>query len=270
VTEELAIEDSGTAWRQLDAELDRWQPGQATFWWRDDDAVSPGLALDRLLGLGPQPLALAVIPAEMKPSLPDRLTALPVDVLQHGFAHHNHEPPERKKAELGDARPADAVLAELAEGWRRLGTAFGKSALPVLVPPWNRISDALIRLLPESGYRGLSTYGPRQPAAVALPAESLQSGVVQVNTHVDIIDWRTRRFRGLGIVIDRVLHHLQARREGHADAAEPTGLLTHHLAMDDDAFAFTAAFLERTARHPAVQWLSARDIFTARTGFASE
>ena len=269
MTEDAAIGVSQTAWQRLDAELDHWQPGQATFWWRDDDAISPGLDLDRLLGLGPQPLALAVIPAGMKPSLPDRLTGLPVDVLQHGYAHRNHEPPERKKAELGGARPAPVVLEELAGGWQRLAALFGDRALPVLVPPWNRISDSVVRLLPEGGYRGLSTYGPRQPAA-GLPAESLQSGVVQVNTHVDIIDWQSRRFRGLGIVIDRVLHHLEARREGRADAREPTGLLTHHLAMDDDAFAFTAAFLERTARHPAVRWLPARDIFTARTGFASE
>lgn len=269
MTEEVEIGVSETAWQRLDAELDRWQPGQATFWWRDDDAISPGLALDRLLGLGPQPLALAVIPAEIKPSLPDRLAGLPVDVLQHGYAHRNHEPPERKKAELGDARSAPVVLEELAEGWRRLSSRFGDRALPVLVPPWNRISDSLVRLLPGSGYRGLSTYEPRQAAIIA-SADSLQSGVVQVNTHVDIIDWQSRRFRGLGIVIDRVLYHLQARRAGHADAREPTGLLTHHLAMDDDAFGFTAAFLERTGRHPAVQWLRAHDIFTARTGFASE
>ena len=48
--------------------------------------------------------------------------------------------------------------------------------------------------------------------------------------------------------------HLAQRRTGEADVEEPTGLLTHHLAMDDASFAFTAEFLKRTAAHPAVQW----------------
>jgi hypothetical protein len=256
------------AWQRLAAELDRWPPGRASFWWRDDDAVAPSAALDRLLGLGPQPLALAVIPANMDPALPDCLAGRRIDVLQHGFAHRNHEPPGRKKAELGAARPPAAVLDELGAGWRRLAAAFGERALPVLVPPWNRTTALLIGLLPDAGYRGLSTYGPRRPAS-SQPKESGRSGVVQVNTHVDIVDWQNRRFIGRESAIEHVLDHLRARRESHADAAEPTGLLTHHLAMDEAAFAFTAAFLARTARHPAVQWLPAEDIFGARTGLAS-
>ncbi len=82
------------AWQRLADELDRWAPGTATFWWRDDDAVAPSPALDRLLGLGSQPLALAVIPAEMVPELAGYLTGRKVDVLQHGYAHRNHEPPD--------------------------------------------------------------------------------------------------------------------------------------------------------------------------------
>ena len=42
-----------TGWQALAGELDRWQRAgrRADFWWRDDDAVAPGLALERLLGL---------------------------------------------------------------------------------------------------------------------------------------------------------------------------------------------------------------------------
>jgi len=256
------------AWGRLAAELELWAPGQASFWWRDDDAVAPTAALDRLLALGPQPLALAVIPANLDPALPAHLSGRRVDVLQHGYAHRNHEPPEQKKAELGEARPAGAVLEELRAGWQRLAAAFADRALPVLVPPWNRITTPLIRDLPDWGYQGLSTYGPRQPFPF-LPGESGRSEVRQANTHVDIIDWQGRCFRGAPAVIDRVLDHLRARREGRVDAAEPTGLLTHHLAMDDAAFDFTAEFLERTARHPAVHWRSAGDIFRRGTGLAS-
>jgi peptidoglycan/xylan/chitin deacetylase (PgdA/CDA1 family) len=242
------------AWDRLAAELDRWEPGHASLWWRDDDATAPSEALERLLGLGTQPLALAVIPAALSPDLPRALAGRPVHVLQHGFAHRNHEPPGNKKAELGGARPAPAVLAELARGRRRLAAAFGARALRVLVPPWNRIAPEVAGLLAAEGYAGLSTYGPRPARAPA--------GLAQANTHVDIVDWRAGRgFVGLDAAVDLAVRHLAARRRGDAEAAEPTGLLTHHLTMDQAAFDFTAELLLRTGRHPAVQWLGPDDIF---------
>ncbi|MFI5017857.1 MAG: polysaccharide deacetylase family protein [Dongiales bacterium] len=257
------------AWQRLVGELDRWAPGTASFWWRDDDAVAPSPALERLLGLGSQPIALAVIPAEMSPALAGFLAgphfAGRVDVLQHGYAHRNHEPPEAKKAELGAARPSTAVLEELGRGARLLAAAFGTQALPVLVPPWNRIVEPVIDLLAGEGYRGLSTQGFQPPEAA-----SWRRGILQVNTHVDIVDWRGGRgFIGREAAIEGTVGHLAARREGRAAAAEPTGLLTHHLVLEDAAFDFTAEFLARTAEHPAVQWRSARDIFAPGIGFAA-
>ena len=252
------------AWQRLAGELDRWAPGTASFWWRDDDAVAPSPALDRLLGLGSQPIALAVIPAEMAPELAGFLANRKVDVLQHGYAHRNHEPPTAKKAELGAARPSAAVLDELGRGARLLAAAFGTQALPVLVPPWNRIAEALIDLLAGAGYRGLSTQGVQPPKAA-----SPQRGILRVNTHVDIVDWRGGRgFIGLDLAIDRTVGHLAARRQGRVAADEPTGLLTHHLVLEEAAFDFMAEFLARTAEHPAVQWRAARDIFAPGTGFA--
>jgi len=247
------------AWRALEQELDRWPPGGAEFWWRDDDATAPSAALDRLRGLGAQPLALAVIPALLNPELPGFLAdgegKAPVEVLQHGFAHRNHEPHSAKKAELGPARPAATVLAELACGRLTLAKSFGEQALGVLVPPWNRIDRSLAADLAEAGYRGLSTFGPR-------PGERLR--LAQVNTHIDIVDWRAgRAFIGAEAAVGLAVDHLVARRLGRVDAREPTGLLTHHLVMDAAAFDFTAEFLARTARHSAVQWRPARHIFAA-------
>jgi hypothetical protein len=196
-----------------------------------------------------------------------------VDVLQHGYAHRNHEPPEAKKAELGAARASAAVLEELGRGARLLAATFGTQALPVLVPPWNRIAEPLIELLPGEGYRGLSTQGAQPPEAApprVNPAASRQRGILQVNTHVDIVDWRGGRgFIGGEAAIDLAVGHLAARRQGRIAAREPTGLLTHHLVLPDAAFDFTAEFLARTAEHPAVQWRAARDIFAPGTGFAS-
>jgi hypothetical protein len=248
-----------TSWEKFFAELDRWPAGKATFWWRDDDATIPTAALDRLLSLSDLPLALAVVPAHMRVALAERLAGSRVDVLQHGFSHENHQPRDQKQAEFGDARPLGVMREELARGWQRLAMLFGRRALRVLVPPWNRIDARLVATLGEQGYAGLSTAKPREAAG---------GGLFQANTHIDIIDWlkHPRQFVGIEVALDRAIDHLAARRAGTVDADEPTGLLTHHLAMDEAAFAFTAEFLTRSAAHPAVQWRAARDIFPAGRG----
>ena len=99
-----------TDWDKLQQELDRWPEGKATFWWRDDDATAPSPALSRLMALGPQPLAIAVIPARVDSALPGMLNETRIDVLQHGYAHVNHEPDGGKKAEPDKPRPAVNLL----------------------------------------------------------------------------------------------------------------------------------------------------------------
>lgn len=245
-----------TGWDELWDELDRWPSGQATFWWRDDDATAPSPALARLIALAAQPLALAVIPARAERALAGLLDERPIDVLQHGYDHVNYEPAGKKKSELGPARPADAVIAALADGRRRMEGLFGPRFLPVMVPPWNRIAEGVVARLPEAGFRGLSAYRARPRTA--------SPTLLRVNTHADILDWRAGgRFLGERAAIALVVEHLAARRRGEADPAEPTGLLTHHARMDDDAFAFARELLLRLSSHPAVQWRAARDIFRA-------
>ena len=61
-------------WSDLTDELDAWRAeGRiASLWWRDDDAVAPAPALDRLAGLAGEhgvTVGLAVIPALVQPSL---------------------------------------------------------------------------------------------------------------------------------------------------------------------------------------------------------
>ena len=248
-----------TPWEKFFEELDRWPAGKATFWWRDDDATAASAALDRLLGLRELPLAIAVVPAHMRVTLAERLVGNRVDVLQHGFSHVNHQPRTQKKAELGDARPLEIMQDELARGRQRLEALFGRRALRVLVPPWNRIDGRLVATLAGQGYAGLSTSQPR---------EAVGDGLFRANTHVDIVNWlkRPRQFVGVKAALDLAIAHLAARRAGTVDAEEPTGFLTHHRAMDDAAFAFTAEFLTRSTAHPAVQWRAARDIFPAGRG----
>ncbi len=248
-------------WHDLERELDAWQATDhvATFWWRDDDAVSATPALERLLALAQEaaaPLALAVIPAAAEPSLVRRLDgASQVAVLQHGYAHLNHAPPERRKCELGPERPTATVLDELSAGGKRMRALFGGRALAVLVPPWNRIDGAVARSLPGAGFRGLSTLGPR-PERWGAP------GLRQVDVHVDLVDWRGGRgFVGLSAALDQVLGHLAARRGGSADGDEPTGLMTHHLVHDAGCWDFVAEFLARTRARPSARWLTAGELF---------
>ncbi len=247
-----------TDWDDLARELDAWAAAgrTASFWWRDDDATQTTQALDRLLALRAKakaPLAIAVIPGRAQPDLAERLAReADVAVLQHGWLHLNHAPPGAPKAELGAHRPSAFVLGELSRGQLALDRLFGRAWLKVLVPPHNRIAPEVARGLPLAGYCGLSTYNARQ---------SEIRGLIQVNAHIDIMNWTTRAFAGVENALTLALRHLGAKRTGSADADEPTGLLTHHLAHDGPAWDFTAAFLARVGAHPAARWSAVPALF---------
>ncbi|MGH7318106.1 MAG: polysaccharide deacetylase family protein [Candidatus Rokuibacteriota bacterium] len=264
-----------SAWHALAGELDTWRAeGRvASFWWRDDDAGPPDPALGRLLDLAARvglPLGLAVVPAWLTTDASARILAAPdaVVVLQHGFAHANHESQipagERKvrPAECGAARPLAVVLAEMHAGRERLGLALANRLLPVFVPPWNRIAPAVLRALPGLGYGAVSTFGPR---ITVEPVPGLQ----QLNCHADPIAWReAKRFLGSEATLERLRGHLVDRREGRADAREPTGLLTHHRDMTPTLWVFLTTLLERLRAHPGVTFPLLRAVFSPEGGCA--
>lgn len=248
-----------SSWDQLRTELDLWQSeGRvATAWWRDDDAVTVTPELETLLGFEQDykvPLALAVIPASLQDDLVERLVeTIDTRVLQHGWAHQNNMPEGRKKQELDDIRDVDAVIADLKQGFAVLSSRFGNRFLPVIVPPWNRISDDVAAALRSIGICGLSTFNARKKPEP-------YKGVLQVNTHVDVIDWRgTRGFVGEDAALGAMIAHLAARRQGDVDPEEPTGILTHHLVHD----APTTQFLDNlfSMEHSALSWLRIPGVF---------
>ena len=241
-------------WSDLRRELDTWhgEGRVASLWWRDDDAAAPAPALDRLSGIACEhevTVGLAVVPAFAHPSLAPWIEAARVEVLQHGWAHRNHAPDGEKKSELGRHRAAGGVMAELRQGRGNLDRLARAWTRPVLVPPWNRIDPALIPALPDAGFHGLSAFGPRR---AAMPAPGLK----QTNCHVDVVDWRGGRgFVGEDRALAAMAGHLAARRTRAVDAAEPTGLLTHHQVHEESTWTFVARLVERTRNHPAARWL---------------
>ena len=250
-----------TSWRELTAELDLWAESGtvASFWWRDDDAIEPTSALDRLLSLSNEkgvPVAVAVIPAAARRELRIKLSSDGVDVLQHGYAHQSHSKNSEKKAELGNDRPMWDVASELAEGRSRMFDIFGDEGwVNVMVPPWNRIDPSIMNLLPGLGYSGLSTFAPRR-AAHAPP------GLTLVNTHIDLIDWRkTRRYAGDDAILSATISHLAAKRQGRADPEEATGLLTHHLSHDEECWACIQKLINTISDHVSARWQSAKALF---------
>jgi hypothetical protein len=250
-------------WDELQRELDAWQGAgeTATLWWRDDDAVTAAPVLQQLIDSTmsagrPLPIALAVIPALADDALAHALQDhRHVAILQHGYAHANNAPAGAKKAEYPVGRQTTPAMDELRSGSRRMRHLFGDRALPVLVPPWNRIDPALTARLPEVGFRGLSSYGSRSPSGP-------QGAIVVVNTHVDIMRWHGRReFLGTAPCLDLAVGHLRARRERRVDWSEATGILSHHLVQDAGAWQFLADFVQRTHNHPAVRWARAAELF---------
>ena len=249
-------------WPDLLAELDRWEAAGkiATLWWRDDDAIAPTARLQRLLSIAPTvPLSLAVIPMAAERELAEWLGSCPrpapnaaIHALQHGWRHRNHARTGKKSEFPGDRASAE-VAFDLIAGRERLNELFGARALPVLVPPWNRFDNSFLVLLAHCDLTAISRARPRGAAS--------QSGVNEVNIHVDLVAWTGNRgFVGEETALRGLVDHLRARRLDTV-CAEPTGILTHHLVQDEATEAFLDRLTAATTAHPAARWLNAAEVF---------
>ena len=246
-------------WDDLDSEISLWDKleNPVTFWWRDDDAIEPTDALDRLLTISfdsSAPCTIAVVPNLLHSELVSILNLCPLAFpAQHGYEHINHAPKGEKAAEFGDHRTRSLIETELRDGWACL-SGFDRLA-PVFVPPWNRMTDDLNAYLASLGFKGVSQHAPRK-------SEIAKGELKQVNTHVDIINWRTnRRFVGEDKALNELISHLSARRLGSVDSEEPTGVLTHHLDHDNDCWNFMDKLLRWTFAKSNVRWLTPFEAF---------
>lgn len=248
-----------TAWQDFYDEIARWRDAGRTaeFWWRDDDAARSEPALSRLYALAQRtatPLALAVIPMRCGEKIFEDAGSF-VSILQHGTDHANRAGAGEKKTEFNAAEAPAAALARLAAARLQLEALAGNRFLPVLAPPWNRLPAHLAAHLATAGFRGLSQYGARSRAEA-------RPGLRQVNTHVDIVAWRSGGgFLGADGALAAATRHLAAKRTAAADADEATGWLTHHAVHDEAAWAFLERLFESTRSLPAVAWRRPAELF---------
>jgi hypothetical protein len=141
------------------------------------------------------------------------------------------------------------MRTDIATGRARMAALYGPAVRPVFVPPWNRIAPSARAALPELGFAGCSTFGPRDAPQDA-------------NVHCDLMLWRPeRRFAGEEAALGALTSHLSARRRGCVDAAEPTGVMSHHLAHDEAAWLFLERLLGEISLCDGAHWLSVDEIF---------
>ncbi len=229
-------------WTPLRQMLARYRQQNAALplWWRDDDAVANTTALERLAALTAAchlDVHIAVIPDLAQPDLATMVAQADqlVPVI-HGWRHKNHAPLDAKKSEFGQFR--DSARQEIHDGAQRIRDLFGQKFLAVFVPPWNRINPVFYPELTAAGVRGLSTFTPRR-ARMAAP------GLVQINTHIDPIDWHgTRDLKDPASLIEETANILTQRLQGEVDDTEPFGYLTHHLVHSDQLWEFSRQFLQ--------------------------
>lgn len=248
-------------WDRLSAELDAWAAINqvATFWWRDDDATIAGPKLDRLFDLtATAGLLLAVIPSRAQHCLASAVnTTDHVQVGQHGYSHTNYA--ERGQGngawELGLHREMAVVLSELEAGREHLETLFGQRFISVVIPPWNHIDPILFNPLAMRGFRGVSLFGSDG-------SSSLPKNFIQVNAHCDPIKWKNgARFTGQEKAVNQLITHLRARRTGAVAADEATGILTHHIDLDEASWEFCVRTEQILSHHCAARWCDASKLF---------
>lgn len=243
-------------WTWLDVELRHWRAAgrRANLWWRDDDARAPTAQLDRLLTIRAEtPLTLAVIPDGDVAGLGARLSRTAgVSVVQHGVDHQNRRP----GAAAGEFPPEwrrIRVATQVRAGWRRL------AALPavaqVFVPPWNDVHPELPAVLADCGYVGWSAWGEVGQGEGAPP---------RIDAHLDLMRWKGgARFRGEAKFLSE-LRGLLAERRRAGQWRAPVGLLTHHLAHDEAAWAFLDRFARWSAGRSDIVWRSLPELIDDR------
>lgn len=210
---------------------------------RDDDG---GWADDRLFAMldvferHAMPIDVAVIPDALGPELAGALAARAgqgvLHLHQHGCAHVNHEPPDRRKCEFGAARPVETLHDDVARGWDRLTSMLGDAVEPVFTPPWNRCVDELGGILATVGLRVLS----RDHTAGLIGHPDVAEVAVNIDWFGSTKGERWTREQLGDRIADRIT------------AGGPLGLMLHHGVTDDAELVDIEHLVALLATHPMV------------------
>lgn len=223
----------------------------ASFWCRDDDAVSDTPQLRHLLDIWHRAgivAALAVVPERADESLINVISTVDCCVWQHGWGHHFHA-----SGEFGNGRPLASMTHDAFAGQRALDRVFGPSGWQrVFVPPNHMLSLAFKALIPSLGYLGLSA---------GVPLTHPLGHVFELNAEVDLMDWPKGKILAESAVCEMIVDQLKSRRTGPTPMDRPIGLLTHHLVFDDDAWALVSSLFALLRSHRAVEMLRADRLF---------
>lgn len=238
---------------ELERELGLWSDSglTPTFWWRDDDAISDTPALRKLIEtaqLAGLTVAIGVVAERAEDSVLPLTASAGCPLWQHGWGHHFHD-----DGEFGDSRPLDAMIEDALRGQETLDSRFGPDRWQrVFVPPNHRLSMSFKALIPTLGYVGVSAGDPLTPGL---------EGVREVNAEVDVMNWPARKVLPSETIQRMITAVLEQRRSGLIPSDRPTGILTHHLAFDDDAWRGVFAIVKALRTHPVVRFVPAAEVF---------
>ncbi len=264
-------------WEDTQRELDCWahQDLEATFWIRDDDAVGKSDRLTRLHELAEKyeiTIGLAVIPAQLHGDLPEYLQhdGHRFHPMCHGWRHINHARAGRRPSEFGRERPISELVSDAQLARRAFGNHF-RTVDAVFVPPFGRISRALLTALPEIGFTGVSNAAGWLERKllylsdwhVRIPAigSSRRCNVQTLDVQIDPIDWPDRTAHDPLVISRALVRCLRARRHGLLPSSLPIGIVTHHLDHDESVWQVCDALLQLLRRHEAVKFLHVGKFF---------
>jgi hypothetical protein len=255
-----AIAASQEHLRPLHAAIEEWKNawGTAPFFLRDDDAARVTPRLQRLLGICRETkvqVMLSVIPGRLQPDLIEAMMdcehAVPV---QHGYQHESHSTVEGVKSEFPDEEALELQLDRTKKGFDGMAAAFGDRFMPILVPPWNNISQQLAANLADTGIAGLSCSG-RRGSAVAYKIKVFNSWVSLNNFAMLEAPFDP------SIIVDKYVRAIRNRMGRTQDRLEPIGLTTHHLVTSEAQFRFLQGLIE-TVQDAGGQWLSPQELMS--------
>jgi hypothetical protein len=193
------------------------QKEKPSFWIRDDDLTAQNPKMDQILDVSASfkiPISLAVIPATMSKDLVVYTQNYPaLSIVQHGICHENKAIIPQKKSEFVTFN--DKQFQRLLSEKKRMEDLFGKSFKPIFVPPWNRMDRSWEEPI-LNHFDFISAFGMRDH-------------LYYKNTHLDLINWKTRNFKTedeLCAELKILLHKTTS-----------IGILTHHFMHEDKDWA---------------------------------